>query len=200
MKVTVLPHDPRWKEEFAVVKAQLAKTLADVAIRDIVHVGSTSVADLPAKPVLDIDIIVAEEDVTAVGEALTSAGYLPLGELGVPGRYAFRQPGYDTEEQAGEASTPTNRDVGETPLGMRRNTYVCVDGCQSLRNHLDLKRVLETDDALRKEYGELKLRLAEGEVADIDAYCSAKNDVVLKILAKASWPKEELDEIRRINS
>ena len=40
-------------------------TAAGVPVVTIEHVGSTSVPDLAAKPVIDCDIVVAEEDVTA---------------------------------------------------------------------------------------------------------------------------------------
>jgi hypothetical protein len=32
---------------------------------------------------------------------------------------------------------------------MRRNTYVVVDGCIALRNHLDLKRMLLEDEVTK---------------------------------------------------
>ncbi|MFJ7751162.1 GrpB family protein [Arthrobacter sp. NPDC097144] len=50
-------------------------------VESIEHVGSTSVPDLPAKPVLDIDIIVRPGIVTAAVRTLENAGY----RLSVPG-------------------------------------------------------------------------------------------------------------------
>lgn len=53
-----------------------------------------------AKPVLDIDIIVASlDDIPAVRKAMVGAGYHDAGEMKMPGqvgpgRFAFRQPGY----------------------------------------------------------------------------------------------------------
>jgi GrpB-like predicted nucleotidyltransferase (UPF0157 family) len=64
---------------------------------------------------------------------------------------------------------------------------------------LDLKRVLLQDEGLRKEYGNVKLELAEKEFVDMDEYCRGKNEVMLKILRKAGWSEEELEEVRKAN-
>lgn len=83
---------------------------------------------------------------------------------------------------------------------MRRNTYVVVDGCLSLRNHRDLKRVLMGDKLLRKEYGDVKRRLVGDEwVQSVEDYCLGKNEVVCKILGRAGWTREELDVVTKSN-
>ena len=90
-----------------------------VPVMAIEHVGSTSVPGLAAKPVIDCDIVVGEAYVAAAGGVLISLGFAPLGELGIPQRWAFKEP-------ARLSGT---------------NTYVIVDGCLSLRNHLALRDV-----------------------------------------------------------
>ncbi len=47
---------------------------AGVPVVAIEHVGSTSVPGLAAKPVIDCDIVVAEQDVAAASRALTDLG------------------------------------------------------------------------------------------------------------------------------
>jgi GrpB-like predicted nucleotidyltransferase (UPF0157 family) len=56
----------------------------------IEHVGSTSVPRLAAKPIIDCDIVVAEGDVPAASGVLIGLGLTPLGELGIPQRWAFK--------------------------------------------------------------------------------------------------------------
>ena len=58
----------------------------------IEHVGSTSVPGLAAKPVIDCDIVVVRRDVAAASEVLTGLGFQPEGELGIPLRWAFKEP------------------------------------------------------------------------------------------------------------
>src|SRR5215469_16522706 len=92
MPIIVQDHDPHWVTEFNRLKTQLQSILKDVPIISIVHVGSTSIPGLVAKPVLDIDIVVEEAAIQPTRASLANAGYQDLGDMGVPGRYAFRQP------------------------------------------------------------------------------------------------------------
>jgi GrpB-like predicted nucleotidyltransferase (UPF0157 family) len=61
--------------------------------RSIEHIGSTAVPGLAAKPIIDIDVVVADEaDVAEAIAMLAAAGYPHKGDAGVPGREAFDQP------------------------------------------------------------------------------------------------------------
>ena len=112
---------------------------------------------------------------------MANAGYRDRGEMDIPGRVVLQQPAESRDKE------------------MRRNTYVVLEGCISLRNHLDLRRTLLGDGALRTEYGDTKRRLVEGGVKDVDEYCRGKTEVMLKILRKAGWSEEDLEEVRRVN-
>lgn len=79
--------------------------------------------------------------------------------MGVLDRVAFDQPDLKCERG----------------LKMQRNTYVVLEGCLSLKNHLDLRKVLLSDEDLRDEYAQFKREISEIEVADIDEYCRGKN-------------------------
>lgn len=57
-KIQVLPYDSLWPIEFEKAKKFYDHWLKDVKV-EVVHVGSTSIKGLWAKPILDIDIIVA---------------------------------------------------------------------------------------------------------------------------------------------
>ncbi|KAH8646555.1 grpb/dephospho-CoA kinase [Tricladium varicosporioides] len=189
MKISVEPHNPAWLAYFKEIKNNLTTILKDVSIISIQHVGSTSVPGLPAKPVLDIDIIVTADNVLPAREALVRSGYTDLGDMGIVDRYAFRQPGYQRHEDPYRS--------GASDKGMRMNTYVIVEGCLALRNHQDVQRVLLEDEELRREYGEVKLKLAEGEVKNIDEYCDGKDQILKKIMRKAGWKEEEIHGDRK---
>ena len=69
--------DPTWPQRYAELAAQISEVLGD-GLLAIQHIGSTSVPCLPAKPIIDIDIAVADPvDEAAYSPALTSLG---LGE------------------------------------------------------------------------------------------------------------------------
>ncbi|KAK9387365.1 grpb/dephospho-CoA kinase [Lipomyces mesembrius] len=190
MKVVVEPHNPAWFVEFSNVKASLETILKDVPPLSIAHVGSTSIPGLPAKPILDIDIIVTPETLATTRQALVQAGYIDYGEMNVPGRFAFRQPGFGQSDET----------LGESRGEMRRNTYVVLEGCVALRNHLDIQRILLSDKELRDEYGQVKMALAKKEWANIGEYVTSKNEILWKILQRAGWSGEDLDEVKKANT
>ena len=66
--VLVVPYDPAWPADFERIRAMLRTGLGDRALR-ILHVGSTSVPGLAAKPVIDVDLIVTD--------SADEAAYLP---------------------------------------------------------------------------------------------------------------------------
>lgn len=190
MKVIIEPYNPEWPKLFLKIREHLLHILKEVPVVSIEHVGSTSVPFLKAKPVLDIDIIIQPSHLEAGRNALTKAGYTDCGEMGVPGRFAFRQPGYGTFDSAYGVE-----ESGE----LRRHTYLIIEGCTALRNHLDIRRVLRDDKTLREEYAQVKTRLAETEFATIDEYVFGKSDILCKILREAGWTEEELEPVIAAN-
>jgi GrpB-like predicted nucleotidyltransferase (UPF0157 family) len=168
--ITVVEYDPAWLERFEILRNEYALAMARVGVPivNIEHVGSTSVPDLAAKPIIDCDIVVREAHVAAASNVLVSLGFTPLGELGIPQRWAFKEP-------ARLSGT---------------NTYVIADGCLSLRNHLAVRDALRADATLRDEYAAVK-RQAGVRAANIDEYGQAKTDMVQKILAAAGLTDAE---------
>lgn len=168
--ITVVEYDPGWPERFEALREEYARAMkaAGVPVKAIEHVGSTSVPGLAAKPIIDCDIVVDQAEVTAASSVLVSLGFVPEGDLGIPQRWAFKEP----ERLSGT------------------NTYVIVDGCLSLRNHLAVREVLRADPVLREEYAAVKRQVA-ARAANIDDYGQAKTAVVQKLLAAAGLTEAE---------
>lgn len=82
-------HNPAWAQEFAEKKKHLEFILEDLPIIAIEHVGSTSIPNLRAKPIIDIDIEISANDLASVRGRLRGAGYFCIGECGLPERFAF---------------------------------------------------------------------------------------------------------------
>jgi GrpB-like predicted nucleotidyltransferase (UPF0157 family) len=61
LRIAILDYDPLWAEHFVRIKAELLTALAKVPIVTVEHVGSTSVPGLAAKPIIDIDVVVAPQ-------------------------------------------------------------------------------------------------------------------------------------------
>jgi len=106
--------------------------------------------------------------VAAAGEVLIGLGFRALGELGIPDRWAFREP----DRLAGT------------------NTYVVIAGSLALRNHLGVRDVLRSDPGLRVEYAAVK-KAAAMVAADIDDYGGRKNATVQRILAAVGLTERE---------
>jgi GrpB-like predicted nucleotidyltransferase (UPF0157 family) len=60
--VVVVDYDPAWPRLFESLRDRIAAALGPMVIA-IEHVGSTSVPNLPAKPIIDMDVVVKPEDV-----------------------------------------------------------------------------------------------------------------------------------------
>lgn len=73
-RIAIVDPDPAWPDEFQRLARPLREALGDAALR-IDHIGSTSVARLPAKDVIDIQVTVAELDAGAIADALRPIGY-----------------------------------------------------------------------------------------------------------------------------
>ncbi|WP_457208751.1 GrpB family protein [Nocardioides sp. P5_C9_2] len=178
MSVEVLAWSPDWAAQFEEVASVLRGAVADVPGARVEHVGSTSVPGLAAKPILDIDVIVAPEHVAAAVAALGTVGYVHRGDLGVAGREAFRAP-------------------DRAPY---RHVYVCAEGTTNLRNHLAVRDVLRRRDDLRDAYAAAKLALADDPAMDLDAYLAGKSAVVQEVLrASGEFSDDELRAIHRLN-
>jgi GrpB-like predicted nucleotidyltransferase (UPF0157 family) len=175
-RVVVLPYDPAWPARFDALAERLSPALAGLDAR-VEHVGSTSVPGLAAKPIIDADVIVAAADVPAAITALATLGYAHRGDLGVPGRHAFTRP---------EGT-------------FAHNLYVCVDGCESLVNHLTLRDHLRAHPDDAAAYGALKLELARRHPDDIDAYIEGKTPFIVDILSRHGMSGDALERITDVN-
>ncbi|EJT49508.1 hypothetical protein A1Q2_07387 [Trichosporon asahii var. asahii CBS 8904] len=183
MPIQVVEYDPAWPEYFASLSAELATVLAGLPVR-IEHVGSTSVPGLWAKPVLDVDIVTAPAHVPAVIAALAAAGYTHRGNLGIPGREAIASPS-DVWHAAKHG-------------GLKRNIYVCADGCLALRNHLAVRDVLREREDVREEYAATKRRLGE-QTDDINVYVEGKSEVLGRILEAGGISAAERESVKDVN-
>lgn len=161
--IEVVDYDLHWPALFADIAERVQAAFANSPLTGVEHVGSTAVPSLPAKPVIDIDVVIpSRAELPDAIARLAAIGYTHQGDLGITSRESFRQPD----------GTP------------RHNLYVCAEDSPELRRHLAFRDYLRThpDDARR--YAELKRELAARHVADIDAYVDGKAEFVHSILEK----------------
>jgi GrpB-like predicted nucleotidyltransferase (UPF0157 family) len=159
-RVVIVRYDPSWPLRFAVERARLQGALGRSALA-IEHVGSTAVPGLSSRPILDIAI--ALPGLAAAAEAvarLQRIGYErdPQGDL--EDRFLMRR----------EEGTARAFHASLTAFGTR-----------SWRCMLWFRDRLRTDQALVREYEELKQRLV-ARPSDPQVYSSAKKDFIRRLL------------------
>ena len=177
MSVRVVSYNPEWKRWFQELREPILEKI-DGYIVDIVHVGSTSIEGMSAKPVIDIDIVVDDwNPFPEIVKCLGELGYEHQGDLGIKEREAFKlahRPRYP------------------------HNLYVCHEGSLAYKNHLLLKKHLSENSEDFRRYEELKIRLGN-TASNVDEYTRLKTELILEFLASEGVSHEELKVIRLEN-
>ena len=177
MPVEVVPYNSEWSCWFTEITQPIWDKVGEYVV-DIVHVGSTSILGMSAKPVIDIDIVVANWNTfPQIVSGLRELGYTHVGDLGITEREAFKQ---------------------EITPKYRHNLYICLEGSTAYRNHVLLKKHLNENPLDFKRYIDLKMSLAESSI-DVDQYCRSKTDLILEFLGSEGLSEKELEEIRAQN-
>jgi GrpB-like predicted nucleotidyltransferase (UPF0157 family) len=180
--VVVVPYDPRWPGRAAAELADICVALGPVVVHAD-HIGSTSIPQMPAKDVLDLQLSVRDlaEAAAAFDEPLARRGYrrLPYGHDHVP---------------AGDVSDP---ELWVKRLWTRRdhpagdvNLHVRVVGSPNERLALLFRDWLRAHPDAVAGYGRFKLELAAA-VDDLNTYTDIKDPVVDVVVAAAGrWASE----------
>jgi GrpB-like predicted nucleotidyltransferase (UPF0157 family) len=157
----VQPYNPEWPVWFDQIRAALEAAL-DGAHLDIEHVGSTAVPGMSAKPIIDIDIVIANDRFEVVKESLTRLGYDHRGDLGIIGREAFGL----TDDQPLKAQLPPH------------HLYVCPEESPELKRHLYFREWLKRNQPERDYYAHKKMLIAELCDHDRRMYAQVKEIVL----------------------
>ena len=163
--VVIVDYDPEWPRRYEALRAPLAAAVGELAA-EIVHLGSTSVQGLAAKPVIDINIqLRSREDLPAVIERLAGLGYAHEGDLGIPGREAFATPpGYSAHDH---------------------HLYVCAPDWGGHGDQVAFRDYLRAHPSAARAYARLKRSLAARHRNNRGAYANAKAGFVAAVLKRA---------------
>ena len=161
-EIVIVDYDPRWPEQFQKHAEILLRVLGSKALA-IEHVGSTSVPELAAKPIIDIDILVEDPS--------DEAAYLP----------AFVQAGYVLRVR--EPDWHQHRMFRTPELDV--HVHIFSQGCVEFTRHLAFRDRLRACREDRLLYESVKRKLAREDWPDMNAYARAKTEVVEQITARA---------------
>jgi GrpB-like predicted nucleotidyltransferase (UPF0157 family) len=180
--IEIVDYDSRWPQQFQELKAVYNSVLGDLII-SIEHVGSTAVAGLEAKPIIDIDIVVADErQLNKIIPSVALLGYQFRGDLGIKDRYAFRR------------VSELSPDNGNGVVWPDHHLYCCLEGSLSLNNHLLFRDALRAAPILAKQYGDLKKKLAL-MTDDMDVYVESKSSFIAEVLYQAGISSIQIEDI-----
>ena len=165
MKIELIDYDRSWTDLFEKEKALLKKVLPDNST--IEHIGSTSITNLCAKPVIDIlcgldDFSVADslvENIVGLNYEYIDK-YTPL----IPERRFFRK-----------------------YIEHKFHIHLVQTGGDWWNRHILFRDYLRKNVWSKNEYAVLKRQLAEKDWTDANEYADAKTDFIKTIEQKAGY-------------
>lgn len=160
--INVVAYDKEWPVRFASWRSLISNALERTALR-IEHVGSTSVPGLVAKPIVDVQVSVADFS--------DEQSYVPhLERIGVQLRSR------DNLHRYFRPFADRPRDV---------HVHVCPVGSKWEREHLLFRDYLRANPAACEVYAKAKQEASSVWTDDGWAYTDAKSDVILDALQEA---------------
>jgi GrpB-like predicted nucleotidyltransferase (UPF0157 family) len=161
-EVVIADYDPIWPHWFESAAFRIREALGDKVLQ-LDHVGSTSVRGLPAKPLIDINIVVADTtDEDAYVPPLEAVGYV----------LRVREPDWLEHRMLRGSDPPVN-------------LHVFNPGCEEIDRMLRFRDHLRTNEADRELYARTKRALAAKEWKYVQNYADAKSEIVQEILSRA---------------
>jgi GrpB-like predicted nucleotidyltransferase (UPF0157 family) len=166
MPVAVSSYDPTWPDRFAEQQQALSELLAPLLAGPVEHIGSTAVPGLRAKPIIDIlapvhSLAAAR---TAAVPLLARHGWLYWPADPAVYRLWFLRPA--PERRTHHLQIIEHSDPHALAL-------------------VSFRDALRADPDLRREYAELKHKLARQHAGNRNAYTNAKTDFIIGALARA---------------
>lgn len=164
MPVTLVQkYTPVWLDWFAEIQAYLEARLGAIP-HTAEHVGSTSVRGMTAKPIIDLVLVVEQDHSARLLDALANAGYVHQGDLGLPGREAFKR-------------VPDSLASRLPP----HHLYACPPDCLELHKHRAFRDFLRVHPDWARTLSQLKWDLCLQYANDRLAYMDGKDAMVRQI-------------------
>jgi GrpB-like predicted nucleotidyltransferase (UPF0157 family) len=166
--VEVVPYEKRWErlfhEEVQLIKRTLQKEYP------IYHIGSTSIPDMPAAPIIDLLMVVDDLNEICDGKnKLASIGYEVLGEQNGQGRCFFMK----------------------CDVNCNHHLHIFQKGNKQIERHLTFREFMIANTEEAQHYGCMKEELAKKYPKDIEKYTEEKSTFIKEIDRKAEiWMKE----------
>ena len=170
-KIEVVDYRPEWESMFKEEEKKIKKILGKNCI-GVYHIGSTSVKNMPAKPVIDIMPVVKDLSlVDSHNKEFEALGYECRGEFGIPGRRFFAKGGDNRTHHIHIFEQSNQTDI---------------------QRHIAVRDYLRSHPDTAAEYAALKKKLAAEFPYDNDGYCDGKEEYMKSLEEKAlRWQSKQ---------
>ena len=153
-QINIEPYNLLWKKYYETERILLDAVYKPI-LNEIHHIGSISIPNMSAKPIIDILINVSNiERVDQFDSAIIKHGYTPKGEYGMHGRRYFYK---------GDEDEHTH------------HIHIFEQGHPDINRHIQFRNYLIRHPDKAKTYSDLKISLAQKYPNDIEQYCWGKN-------------------------
>jgi len=160
--VELLEYNSEWPAMFENAAAEIKSILQDNLL-EVHHIGSTSIPNIYAKPMVDVLPIVKNLSlVDSLNRKFEALGYVCMGEYGIPGRRYYWK-------------TKTNR---------THNIHLFEQGSPEILAYLAFKEFMLAHDDYAQAYSLIKRNLAEVFSQDIENYVNGKASFIQMIAYK----------------
>jgi GrpB-like predicted nucleotidyltransferase (UPF0157 family) len=167
----VVPHDPYWKTAFETEAQSISASLVEVSIT-LHHIGSTAIAGILAKPIIDLLGVVPNLDIMdAQSSAIETLGYEVMGAYGIEGRRYFRK-----VDSSGRRT---------------HHLHVFANGSAHIERHLAFRDYLRSHSDVAVDYSNLKESLTSGDAPSWESYMDGKDPFITVVEKDAvSWYRQ----------
>lgn len=165
-KVVIEEYNPAWPTWFAADRALILSAVGE-AVLSVEHTGSTSVPGLPAKPIIDILLQVADSaDEASYVPQLEAAGFT----------LRIREPAEMEHRVIYRRGEPHDVNI---------HVYSPVHAAGEIARILGFRDWLRTHDDDRDRYAATKRELSKKDWKFVQNYAEAKTEIIEEIIAKA---------------
>lgn len=155
-------YNPAWSSIFAELEPKIRSVLKDKVLL-LEHVGSTSVPELAAKPIIDMVLAVADSsDESSYVPQLATIGYI----------LTIREPDWYEHRVL-------------KPQDKTANLHVFTSGCKEIERMIAFRDWLRNHPEDKKLYETTKRKLSQQTWKYIQNYADAKSSVVREIMKRA---------------
>ncbi|BAK95640.1 GrpB family protein [Tetragenococcus halophilus] len=161
--IKLVDYNPNWVDLFE-REAKRIKSILGNKVLQLEHVGSTSVPDLCAKPIIDILLVVEDSSY--------ESSYVPVLEA-VGYTLRIREPEWYEHRLFKGPDTDTN-------------LHVFSEGALEINKMLRFRNWLRTNREDREKYAKVKRKLAQNTWENVQDYAAAKTETVEEIMKRAN--------------